>query len=185
MRMPAPVRSGSRTSSCGARGGGNAPASGGSVSRAGASLATVTGRQSGAVDDAPFTMRRMSRSAAPSLSLRPAIPVSASTAETASSSDSWRAHSPSSARWGHCASSADGSPEPMVVCCGWSTWRFSFRRPKPTMAAPMMYRAMAISSGTVSRSPAASLAMSPSETANAGPAVHSQPAAASAAASPA
>ena len=30
------------------------------------------------------------------------------------------------------------SPEPMLVCCGWSTWRFSLRRPKPTMAAPTM-----------------------------------------------
>ena len=109
MRMPAPVRSGSRTRSCGASGGGNAPASGGSVSRAGASLATVTGRQSGDVQPAPFTMRRISRSAASSVSLRPATPVSASTAETASSSASWRAHSPSSARCGHCASPAAGS----------------------------------------------------------------------------
>ena len=64
MRTPPPLRSGSRTRSWGARGGGKAPASGGSVRRAGASLATVTGRQSGAVDAEPFTMRRMSRSAA-------------------------------------------------------------------------------------------------------------------------
>ena len=75
-------------------GGGKAPVSGGSVRRAGASLATVTGRQSGAVDAAPFTMRRMSRSARSSRSLRPSIPVSASTAERASSSASWRAPQP-------------------------------------------------------------------------------------------
>ena len=101
MRTPPPARSGSRTRSWGASGGGKAPASGGSVSRAGASLAAVTGRQSGAVHAAPFTMRRMRRSASSSVSLRPTIPVSASTAESASSSASWRAHSPSSARWGH------------------------------------------------------------------------------------
>ena len=47
MRMPAPARSGSRTRIWVLSGGGNAPSSGGSVSRAGASLATVTGRQSG------------------------------------------------------------------------------------------------------------------------------------------
>ena len=60
MRMPPPLRSGSRTSSWVLSGGGKAPASGGSVRRAGASLAAVTGRQSGAVDAAPFTIRRMS-----------------------------------------------------------------------------------------------------------------------------
>ncbi len=109
MRTPPPLRSGSRTRSCGASGGGKAPVSGGSVRRAGASFATVTGRQSAAVDAVPFTMRRMSRSAWSSRSLRAAIPVSVNTAASASSSASWRAHNPSSARWGHCASPAAGS----------------------------------------------------------------------------
>ena len=63
MRTPPPLRSGSRTRSWVLSGGGKAPVSGGSVNLAGASLATVTGRQSGAVDAVPFTMRRMSRSA--------------------------------------------------------------------------------------------------------------------------
>ena len=107
--MPAPTRSGSRINSWGASGGGYAPASGGSVSRAGASPGSATGRQSGAVESAPFVMRRIVRSVPHSSSLPAAMPVSASTASSESSSASWRGQRLSSARCGHCASPASGS----------------------------------------------------------------------------
>ena len=109
MRMPAPTRCGSRISNCDASGGGKAPSSGGSVSRAGASFAAVTGRQSGAVEAAPLTMRRMTRSASSPPSAPPAIPASASKAPSVSSKASWRGQRPFRARCGHCAAPASGS----------------------------------------------------------------------------
>ena len=120
MRTPPPVRSGSRISSCGARGGGKAPSSGGAVSRAGASLATVTGRQPGAVVSAPFSSRRRAAGAASPSSASAASPASANRAARVSRKASCRGARPSGASQGHCASPAPGSQD--------RSWRRSRRR---------------------------------------------------------
>ena len=109
MRIPPAVRSGSRISSCGPSGGGNAPSSGGAVRRAGASLATVTGRQSGAVESEPFSDRRRVAHAASPPSTSAMIPASANSAARVSRKASCRGGRPSGARYGHCEESASGS----------------------------------------------------------------------------
>ena len=109
MRIPPAVRSGSRISSCGPSGGGNAPSSGGAVRRAGASLATVTGRQSGAVESEPFSDRRKLAHAASLPSTSAMIPASANSAARVSRKASCRGGRPSGARYGHCEESASGS----------------------------------------------------------------------------
>ena len=109
MRIPPAVRSGSRINSCGPSGGGNAPSSGGAVRRAGASLATVTGRQSGAVESEPFSDRRRVAHAASPPSNSAMIPASANSAARVSRKASCRGGRPSGARYGHCEESASGS----------------------------------------------------------------------------
>ena len=106
-----PVRSGSRISSCGPSGGGNAPSSGGAVSLAGASLATVTGRQSGvgrvrAVQQTP--QARAHGVAAKRLCHDPGLGKQAPRGYRDKAS--CRGAIPSGARYGHCEDSlASGS----------------------------------------------------------------------------